>query len=273
MIVDSFRNPLQELWDAGRTAVNGWIAAPSPITVEAMASASWDTLTVDLQHGTADYSDLLAILPVIEKSGAAPLVRVPWLDEASIMRALDAGALGIIAPMINTAADAQRLVSACLYPPNGERSFGPIRARFAHKGYSVSSANNEVVPFAMIETREAVENLKDILAVQGLGGIYIGPADLSLAHGFPPGFDREEPEMVDLIASILSAANEAHIRCGIHCGSAHYARRMAEKGFSLVTIGSDTRFIEAAAASTVCEFRGKTPTQATENTMQSGTYW
>lgn len=270
--MDSFRNPLLELWAADRTAVNGWIAAPSPIAVEAMASAPWDTLTVDLQHGTADYSDLLAILPVIEKSGAAPMVRVPWLDEASIMRALDAGALGIIAPMINTAADAQRLVSACFYPPKGERSFGPIRARFAHKEYSVSSANNGIVPFAMIETREAVANLKDILAVQGLGGIYIGPADLSLAHGFPPGFDREEPEMVDLIASILSAANEAQIRCGIHCGTAHYARRMAEKGFSLVTIGSDTRFIEAAAASVVCEFRETNSTYSVEDPTGTGIY-
>lgn len=252
-----FQNPLRQIWAAGRPVLNGWIAVPSVLSVEAMAVAGWDALTVDMQHGTADYSDLLSILPVIEKSGAAPIVRVPWLDEAAIMRALDAGALGIIAPMINTAADAARLVSACRYPPLGSRSFGPVRARLAHTDYNVEAANSEIVPFAMIETREAVENLDEILSVPGLGGIYIGPADLSLSHGFAPGFDREEPEMVALISKIQKRCSQLQIPCGVHCGSLSYATKMAEAGFSLVTIGSDARFVETAARSTVAGFREK----------------
>lgn len=261
-----FENPLLRCWAQDRPAVNGWIAIPSVLSVEAMASAGWDALTVDMQHGTADYSDLLTILPVIEKSGAAPIVRVPWLDEAAIMRALDAGALGIIAPMINTADDAKRLVSACRYAPMGSRSFGPVRARLAQSGYTVERANEQVLPFAMIETREAVENLDDILAVPGLGGIYIGPADLSLSFGFAPGFDRQEPEMIERILDIKDRCARAQIKCALHCGSVEYATKMADAGFSMVTIGSDARFVESQATATVSAFQDRVQVgQATQS--------
>jgi 4-hydroxy-2-oxoheptanedioate aldolase len=220
-----------------------------------MMQAGWDSVTIDMQHGTADYADLLSLLPIIEKAGAAPLVRVPWLDEAAIMRALDAGALGIIAPMIETAADARRLVAACLYPPMGSRTFGPIRARLAHGDSYGSTANAEIVSFAMIETRAAVEDLNEILAVPGLGGLYIGPPDLSLAYGFPPGFDREEPEMLDLIVQILKRCMAAGLPCGLHCGKPAYAARMVAKGFAMVTVGSDARILEAEARAATAAFR------------------
>lgn len=235
--------------------MNGWVAVPSVLSAEAMAVAGWDALTVDMQHGTADYSDLLKLLPIIEKSGTVPIVRVPWLDEASIMRVLDAGALGIIAPMINTVADATRLVAACRYPPDGNRSFGPIRARLAHSGYTVEEANRQIVPFAMIETQQAVENLDAILAVPGLGGVYIGPADLSLSYGFAPGFDRKEPEIIKVILHILETCKAAQTRCALHCGSLTYALEMVEAGFSMVTVGSDARFIEGCANEIVRGFR------------------
>lgn len=251
----AFRNPLRKIWGIGGKVLNGWIALPSPLAAEALSRAGWDSLTVDLQHGTADYSDLLTLLPIIEKSGAAPVVRVPWLDEASIMRALDAGALGIIAPMINTADDARRLVAACLYPPKGARSFGPIRARLACGEAYFDQANTEIVAFAMIETRAAVENLDGILGVPGLGGLYIGPADLALACGFHPGFDREEPEMLALLEDIRRRSAHAGLPCGIHCGTPAYAARMAERGFALMTVGSDVRFLESGARMAVTAFR------------------
>lgn len=251
----AFRNPLRKIWGIGGKVLNGWIALPSPLAAEALSRAGWDSITVDLQHGTAEYSDLLSLLPIIEKSGAAPMVRVPWLDEAAIMRSLDAGALGIIVPMINTAEDARRLVAACLYPPLGTRSFGPIRARLACGETYFDKANAEVVPFAMIETRAAVENLDEILAVPGLGGLYIGPADLALAHGFQPSFDREEPEMLAILDDILRRSEGAGLPCGIHCGTSAYAARMAERGFSLMTVGSDARFLESGARQAVSAFR------------------
>jgi 4-hydroxy-2-oxoheptanedioate aldolase len=254
-VSQAFFNPLRRIWASGRTALNGWIALPSPLAAEAMMQAGWDSVTIDLQHGAADYADLLSLLPIIEKADVATLVRVPWLDEAAIMRALDAGALGIIAPMIETAADARRLVSACLYPPLGARSYGPIRARLARGDAYGNVANTEIMPLAMIETRNAVENLEEILAVPGLGGIYIGPADLSLAYGFSPGFDREEPEMLDLIMRILKRCMAAELPCGLHCSAPAYAVRMRSKGFALLTVGSDARFLEAGARTAVADFR------------------
>ncbi len=248
-------NALHGVWSEGRVALNGWIASPAIITAEAMAMAGWDALTVDLQHGTADYASLLTLLPVIQRAGIVPMVRVPWLEEGIIMRVLDAGALGVITPMIESPEAAQRLVSACYYPPRGGRSFGPIRARMAWGTDYPEKANDAVLPFAMVETRRGVEALDEILAVEGLAGIYIGPADLSISHGFPPGFDRQEPEMVDLILSILDRCKAANVRCCLHCGAPDYAAKMAPHGFSLVTVSSDARFVEAGAAAAVKAFR------------------
>jgi len=221
-----------------------------------MSAAKWDALTVDLQHGTADYDDLLTLLPIIEASGSSPLVRVPWLDEAIIMRVLDAGAMGVIAPMIETADQAARLVKACRYPPEGGRSFGPVRARLSWPDeYSVTSANASVLAFAMIETRSAVEALEDIVAVPGLSGIYIGPSDLALSYGYPPRFDPEVEELVELITLIRRKTSEAGILCGLHCGTSTYAVKAAGWGMDLVTVGSDARFVEAGAVDATEAFR------------------
>ncbi len=254
--MSEFSNPLKRVWSEGRKAVNGWLAVPSVISAEAMAVAGWDALTVDLQHGTADYQDLLSLLPVIERSGSTALVRVPWVEEAAIMRALDAGALGIIAPMIETVGDAERFVSACRYPPEGGRSFGPIRARLAWGPEYAARANDEIVALAMVETKSAVEALEDILKVPGLTGVYIGPSDLGSAFGHGPGLDRQEPEMVELIEHIRQSAASAGLVCCLHCGSVPYAKAAAERGMNMVTVGSDAGFIEAGSMAAVSGFKG-----------------
>lgn len=250
-----FENPLRRLWATGRAAVNGWLAIPSILSAEALSRSGWDSVTVDLQHGTADPAWMLAMLPVIQSSGAVPLVRVPWNDPGDVMRALDAGALGVICPMIETAAEARRFVSACLYPPRGARSFGPIRARLAWGDGYAAAANDVVLPIAMIETRAALDNLDEILAVEGLGAVYIGPSDLSSALGFAPGFDRREPEMMAAIGRVLERARARGVPACIHCGEPAYAAEMVARGFSLVTIGSDARFVEAGSKATVAAFR------------------
>jgi len=249
-------NPLHRLWDTGGCALNGWIASSCALTAEAMAAAGWDALTIDLQHGTADYADLLTLLPIIEKARVVPLVRVPWLDEAAVMRVLDAGAMGVIAPMIETPEQAARLVAACLYPPAGGRSFGPVRARLAWPGaYATETANTSILAFAMIETRAGVEALDAIVSVPGLSGVYIGPSDLALSYGHAPRFDPEAPEMVEVIATIRHKTAAAGLRCCLHCGSAAYAARAAGWGMDLVTVGSDARFVELGAAESVRAFR------------------
>lgn len=250
----AMKNPLRQLWQADKSIRNGWLAIPSVLSAEIMARAGWDSLTIDMQHGTADYADVLSMLPVIQQTGTVPMVRVPWNDPAHIMRVLDAGALGVICPMIEGAEDASRFVASCLYPPQGARSFGPIRARLAWGNGYGAAANAEILSLAMIETRKAVAALDDILAVPGLGGIYIGPADLASDHGFPPAFDRTEPEMLALIERIRAAAQAKGLLAGIHCGTPDYAARMAEAGFDLVTIASDARFMEAGAAAALSAF-------------------
>lgn len=251
-------NPVRRVWSEDRTVLNGWISAPSVLGAEVMASAGWDSITIDMQHGTADYTDLLHLLPVIEKAGVATLVRVPWLDEATVMRALDAGALGIIAPMIESASDAKRLVQMCLYPPLGGRSFGPIRARFAWPGvFSMDSSNAEILILAMIETQAGMAALDEILEVPGLTGIYIGPGDLGASYGFAPTFDREEEKLVDVIKTIRQKTADAGLACCLHCGTPEYAAKAAGWGMDLVTIGSDARFMEAAARDAVTAFKEK----------------
>ncbi|MEY8097230.1 HpcH/HpaI aldolase/citrate lyase family protein [Falsihalocynthiibacter sp. S25ZX9] len=250
-----FVNPLKQKWADGKAVVNGWISAPGILSAEIMARAGWDCITIDMQHGTADYRDLLSILPVLGQTDTPALVRVPWNRPEDIMRALDAGAVGIIAPMIENADDARALVEACLYAPDGARSFGPIRARLAYGNSYARDANQNILPIAMIETKSALDDLDAILQVEGLGAVYIGPADLSLVHGFPPGFDREEPEMLALLSHILAQATKFGVPAGIHCGTPAYAKRMVAMGFQLVTVGSDMRFMEAGIAQALVEMR------------------
>ncbi len=162
-----------------QSAVNGWLTLPCAMSAEMMAHHGYDTLTIDMQHGLIDYAAAVNMLQAISTTPVTPMVRVPWLEPGIIMKMLDAGAYGIICPMIESAGDAKRLVDYCLYPPQGQRSFGPLRAcLYAGNDYPQQS-NTIIMPIAMIETRGALENLEDILAVEGLGGLYIGPFDLS----------------------------------------------------------------------------------------------
>ena len=247
-------NKLLQAWNNKKHTLNGWLSIPNAHSAEVMSHAGWDSLTIDMQHGLIDYHDALSMLQAISTTEVVPLVRVPWLDEGVIMKMLDAGAYGIICPMISTQEQAQRFANACRYSPRGNRSFGPIRASlYGGPGYA-DCANELVVSFAMIETLEAMENLDAILSVEELNGVYIGPSDLSMAHGLKPGFDREESMMLDVINTVFVKAASAGKYCGIHCATAAYAHRMIEKGAHFVTIGSDMRFIASGAKSTVGEF-------------------
>ena len=248
------KNKLKQLWASDQVALNAWLSIGDPFTAEIMAAQGFDTLTIDIQHGVIDYKNAVAMLQAIRASGVTPIVRVPWLEPGIIMKALDAGAYAIICPMINTREQAERFVSYMRYPPRGSRSFGPTRANFAAGANYAAEANDEIVCLAMIETAEAMANLDDIVATPGLDGIYIGPADLTLGitNGrLAPGFDREEPEMVDAIKRILSASKHAGIRACLHCGTPDYAAKAAGWGFDLVTVANDVRLLAAAAANSV----------------------
>ena len=186
-------NALKQKWAEGKPTINGWLSIGSTFSVEIMAAQGYDSVTVDIQHGALDYRDMLHMFQAVRASGVVPLARVPWLEPGIIMKAMDGGAYGIICPMVNTRADAEKLVSYMRYPPDGTRSFGPTRVNFAAGPNYASEANGQILCIAMIETAEAMENLEDIVSTPGLDGVYIGPADLTLGvtnRRLPPGFDR-----------------------------------------------------------------------------------
>ena len=168
------------------------------------------------------------------------------------MKILDAGCYGIICPMVSNKEEAERFVQACMYPPRGYRSFGPVRGLIYGGSDYAKHANDEMLKLAMIETKESLEKLDEIMSTPGVDGIYIGPADLSLAIGEEPGFDRaESTKAYSEILRILEHAKKNNIFAGIHNGSAEYAKKMIEKGFQFVTVGSDSRFISAGAKATI----------------------
>ena len=178
------------------------------------------------------------------------MARVNWNEPGQIMKILDAGAYGIICPMVSNKKEAENFVKACMYPPNGYRSYGPIRGLVYGGPDYADEANNEILKFAMIETKESLENLDEIMRTPGLDGIYIGPADLSLAIGQKPSFDKPEGDPVyDVIMRILEHAKKNKIIAGIQNGQPEYAEKMIKKGFQLVTIGSDQRYMTAASKS------------------------
>ena len=184
-------NGIRAQWSAGKPVINGWLSIACPFTAEIMAAQGYDSITIDLQHGLVGYEVATTMLQAMRASAVTPLVRVPWLDPAAIMKSLDAGAYGVICPMINRREEAERLVSYVRYPPHGVRSFGPTRANFSAGADYGQHADAEVLFFAMIETADAVANLDDIVSTPGLDGVYIGPADLTLGltgRRYPTGF-------------------------------------------------------------------------------------
>ena len=211
-------NRLRTLWKEDKAAVNGWLAIPNSFSAEVMAHQGWDTLTIDLQHGVIDYQAMVTMLQAISTTPTVPIVRVPWLEPAGLMKALDAGAYGVICPMVNTREDAQKLVAYTNYAPKGGRSFGPVRALLYGGADYAERANETVVRFAMIETAQALDNLDAILSVEGIDAVYIGPSDLSLSLGCRPVFDDVDPPVAQAIDHILERAKAHGVQAGVHNG-------------------------------------------------------
>ncbi len=250
-------NRVREIWKSGGTVVNGWLAIPSAFSAEMFSQAGWDSVTVDLQHGVQDYLSCVACFQGMQPHGVTPMVRVPWNEFGIIGKVLDAGAYGVICPMINTAEEARRLVAACRYPPQGQRSNGPIRAG-AYGGFGTyqKTANAEILVMPMIETRQALDNLDAILDVEGIDAIYIGPSDLGFSLGLEPRLDREEKEVLKIYERLLEAVAKRGIVAGIHNGTPAYAKRMIGMGFRLVTLSNDVGIMVAAAKSAVGQVKG-----------------
>ena len=248
-------NRLRTLWKNDQAAVNGWLAIANSFSAETMAHQGWDTLTIDLQHGVVDYQAMVTMLQAISTTATVPIVRVPWLEPGIIMKTLDAGAYGVICPMVNTREEAQKFVAYTSYAPMGTRSFGPVRALLYGGADYPSQANDTIVRFAMIETAQALDNLDAILSVEGLDAIYIGPSDLSLALGCKPTFDDVDPKVAQAIDHIVARAKAHGIQAGIHNGRSDVAKARIAKGFRFVTVSSDARLLAAGSQQLLGEMR------------------
>ena len=248
-------NTVRTIWKQGGAVINGWLGIPSSVSAENMAQAGWDSLTVDLQHGLVDYQAAVTVMQAISTTATVPLARVPWMEPGIIMKLLDAGAYGIICPMINSRAECEAFVGACRYAPAGYRSFGPVRAGWYAGPDYYTHANSTVLAIAMIETKQAVERIDDILSVPGLDGLYVGPNDLAITLGCAPSGTPTDKIVLDAIATIAQAGKRHGIPAGIHCGSTQMAHEMIALGYQFVTLMADNAFLAAAAKSAVSEMR------------------
>ncbi|WP_158215270.1 HpcH/HpaI aldolase family protein [Candidimonas nitroreducens] len=216
----------------------GWCSSGSALLGEAMAAADFAAITIDLQHGAQDFSDALRILQAIDGRGVPAMCRVPWNEPSIVMKALDAGFEGIICPMVNDRAEAQRLASYCHYPPRGQRSFGPYRANIAFGSGYVERTWDELVILPMVETAAGLKNVDEILSTPGISGVYVGPKDLALALG-QPALDTPCKPVQQAIMHILARTRAAGKLCGIACGSAQMLADMLSAGFHIATLQSD----------------------------------
>jgi 4-hydroxy-2-oxoheptanedioate aldolase len=252
-------NRLRTLWKSGTAVVNGWLAIPNGFAAETMAHQGWDSLTVDMQHGVVDYQAMVTMLQAVSTTATVPIVRVPWLEPGILMKSLDAGAYAVICPMVNTRVDAQNLVAWTHYAPRGVRSFGPIRAQIYGGADYPQHANDTIVTFAMIETAKALDNLDDILSVEGLDAIYIGPSDLSLSLGCRPVLDEVDPKAQQAIDHVLERAKAHGIVAGIHNAGCESALQRIAKGFQFVTVSSDARLMASGAQEVIAQMRAAPP--------------
>jgi 4-hydroxy-2-oxoheptanedioate aldolase len=259
------KNSALAKWRAGQQTVGAWLSLANTHSAEMLANAGFDWLCVDLQHGLLDYGDLRNMLPAISTTDTTPIVRVSGNHPAEIMKVLDAGAMGVIVPLVNNRAEAAAAVAASRYPPQGGRSFGPIRAAlYGGQGYA-AEANEEIACIAMIETPEGIANLEEIVTTPGLGGVYIGPSDLAYALGLPPRGDTEEPVHLETVGRILAACKKHKVPAGIHTSSLDYTKKRLAAGFDFVTLGSDAGFLIGAATAGLAAARGSV-TRERENT-------
>ena len=252
------KNKLKQLFKEGKAAINGWLEIPSSFSTEVMSHQGWDSLTIDMQHGAISHSDVLQMLQAISTTEVVPMARLNWNEPGQIMKVIDAGAYGIICPMVSNREQAEKFVQACLYPPKGYRSFGPTRGfMYGGKDY-VDHANDEILKLAMIETKEALQELDKIMSTPGIDGIYIGPADLSLAIGEKPGFDKPEGHPTyEQITNIIKHAKKHNLVAGIHNATPEYAKKMINLGFQIVTVGSDKIFMDDCGKSIVAKLKNK----------------
>jgi 4-hydroxy-2-oxoheptanedioate aldolase len=254
-------NTLKRRLAAGETVLGSWLSLPDALAAEAMASLGWDWLLVDMEHGPAALNEAAAMLTALRTTGVATIVRPAWNESSQIQRVLDLGAMGIVVPVVDSASDARKVVQDARFSPLGERSRGGVRAALAFGTDGPTyfdRANDEVLVLVQIETGKAVANLEEILAVEGLDGIFVGPNDLagSLGKRWPDVWGRDDAYMAT-IRSIADATKRAGKAAGILARDPAMAKETAAMGYRFIGISSDVNFMTAAAKRALAEARAE----------------
>ncbi len=240
-------NTAKTAWREGKTTYGAWLSIPSAFSAEVMAHQGFDWLCIDMQHGIVDYQVAVTMLQAISTTDTIPFVRVPWNEQGIIGKVLDAGAYGVIVPMVNSVEEARAAVASCRYAPDGQRSYGPIRAAYYGGPDYASRANEEIACTPMIETTAALAQLDSILSVPGIDAVYVGPADLSLTMGLQPAMDQDDVRFQEALQAVVDGCDRHEITPGIHANAALAAKRAAT-GFRMITVSSDVGSIAAGAA-------------------------
>ena len=248
-------NRIRTIWADGQAALNGWLHIPSAWSAELMAHQGWDSITVDMQHGLMGMETAIQMLQAISTTDVVPMARVNWNTPGDIMKLLDAGAYGIICPMIETRAECEAFVGACRFPPAGYRSHGPTRPRIIVGEDYADDANEQVITLAMIETAKGFENRDEIMSVDGLDGVFVGIGDLRLTMTGKAGFDAADPTVVASLDAILESARAHGIIAGLFAAGAGHGIQMIGRGYQFVSVGTDTVILARAAAALVEEVR------------------
>lgn len=249
------KNPLKQIWEDGGYVINGWLHIPNTWSAEVMANAGWDSILVDMQHGMHSMESAIQLLQAISTTDTIPLARVNWHSAGETMRLLDAGAYGIICPMVNTRAECEAFVGACRYPPQGYRSLGPTRARVVMGADYAQHANDEILTIAMIETAEALANVDEIASVEGLDMIFVGTGDLRLSLTGGVGFDSDDAQVDKALDTILEACQRNNLIAGLFTASPDYASRMIARGFRFITVKTDSMILSEYAKKIVDDTR------------------
>ncbi len=252
-------NAVKKLWREGKPAVGAWLSIPGGFAAEVMAHTGVDWLCIDMQHGCIDYSDVVPMLTAISTTSVTPFVRVPWNEPSMIMKVLDAGAYGVIVPMVSNRAEAERAVAACRYPPTGIRSNGPNRAVLYGGADYQKNADREMACIVMIETPEGIEKMEEIISTPGLDAAYIGPTDLALSLGVPPLMDNDDPKHVATVNRILETCKRHNVVAGMHTASSRYTQRYIDQGFQMVMLVADRAAMSNYVKAEVGRLTGWTP--------------
>lgn len=239
-------NPVTDKLRNGQASVGSWISLCTPVAAESMAQIGWDWLVVDAQHSPVGFETMINCFRAIQLGGALPMARVPWNDTIWIQRTLDAGAFGLVIPMVNSAAEARAAVANTKYATRGQRSYTTNRLAAYVDGDYPAWADEHLTIMVMIETIQAVEQAEAILSVDGVVGCFIGPNDLALSMGI----STQDPQLEVSIMRVLDAARATGKAAGKHCSSAAEVGMRIRQGFQFLALLSDSAFLLQAAQQT-----------------------